>query len=47
MDENALFSHPVVAEPLSSSDVAGDPVDTSIFSDCANAPVPVAPPTSD
>ena len=40
MDDNALFSHPVVAEPLSSSDVAGDPVDTSIFSDCANAPVP-------
>ena len=45
MDENALFSHPVVAEPLPSSDVAGEPVDTSIFSDYGNAPVPVAPPT--
>ena len=34
MDDNVLFSHPVVAEPLSSSDFVDGPVDTSIFSDC-------------
>jgi hypothetical protein len=43
MDDNALFSHPVVTEPLAASDVNNRPVQTSIFSDCANTPVPVAP----
>ncbi len=37
-----LFSHRVVTEPLASSDANTGDVETSIFSDCANAPVPVA-----
>ncbi len=44
MDDNFgdLFSHRIVTEPLPSNDDAGGAVETSIFSDCANAPVPVA-----
>jgi hypothetical protein len=44
MESNDLFSHPIVNEPISSSDVADGPVDTSIFSDAANSPTPVAGP---
>ncbi|CAN5431133.1 hypothetical protein BH09ACT7_BH09ACT7_15060 [soil metagenome] len=45
MDDNSLFSHPIVTEPLSPSDVVDGPVNTSLFSDSANSPTPVAGPT--
>jgi hypothetical protein len=44
MDDNDLFSHPIVNEPIVSSDVADGPVNTSIFSDAANSPTPSAGP---
>jgi hypothetical protein len=44
MENNDLFSHPIVNEPISSSDVVDGPVNTSIFSDAANATTPVAGP---
>lgn len=44
MDDSNLFSHPIVNEPLSSSDVVDRPVNTSLFSDSANSTAPNAGP---
>jgi hypothetical protein len=44
MDDNDLFSHPIVNEPISSSVAADAPVNTSLFSDSANSPTPSAGP---
>jgi hypothetical protein len=44
MDDSNLFSHPVVSEPISPSDVVDRPVNTSLFSDSANSTTPNAGP---
>lgn len=44
MDDSNLFSHPVVNEPISSSDIVDRPVNTSLFSDSANSTTPNAGP---
>jgi hypothetical protein len=42
MDDSNLFSHPLVSEPVSASEIVDRPVNMSIFSDIANSTQPGA-----
>lgn len=39
MDDSGLFSHPVVAEPLSAEEAVRGPVACAVFSDAENAQI--------